>query len=92
MDNEVKRALLLAADALDIAADWHLPAMQVNPPPEWGLDGGGEDAADGWCSTSALAAKLREIAHNAGLNRPGSRSEAEAGGSELKPLLGEEAQ
>lgn len=27
---------------------------------------------------------------NAGLNRPGSRSEAEAGGSELKPLLGEE--
>lgn len=27
---------------------------------------------------------------NAGLNRPGSRSEAEAGGSELKPLLGAE--
>lgn len=28
--------------------------------------------------------------HNARLNRPGSRSEAEAGGSELKPLLGAE--
>jgi hypothetical protein len=40
--------------------------------------------------------RVREIVreelakHNAGLNRPGSRSEAEAGGSELKPLLGEE--
>jgi len=32
----------------------------------------------------------RPLVPNAGLNRPGSRSEAEAGGSELKPLLGEE--
>lgn len=32
----------------------------------------------------------RPVKPNAGLNRPGNRSAAEAGGSELKPLLGEE--
>lgn len=39
----------------------------------------------GHCSASCTQGRC-----NAGLNRPGSRSEAEAGGSELKPLLGEE--
>jgi hypothetical protein len=61
-NNDVVKALLAAADALDIACDWNLPAVQVNPPPEWNLDGGGEDATDGWCGTAALARKLREIA------------------------------
>jgi hypothetical protein len=65
MDAEIKRALLIAADALEIAADWNLPAVQVEPPREWGLAGGGEDVADGWCSTQALADKLRELADNA---------------------------
>lgn len=37
-----------------------------------------------------LKCEARSKTPNAGLNRPGSRSEAEAGGSELKPLLGAE--
>ena len=59
---EMKVALEIAAAALSIADDWNLPSVQVNPPKEWGLDGGGEDPADGWCSTIDLAEKLRELA------------------------------
>lgn len=58
---ELKQALRIASDALSIADDWNLPAVQVNPPKEWNLPGGGEDPADGWCSTMALALKLREL-------------------------------
>lgn len=61
-EDEMKKALEIAADALSIADDWNLPAVQVNPPAEWGLDGGGEDPTDGWCSTMALSDKLRELA------------------------------
>jgi hypothetical protein len=53
--DEIKKALEVAADALSIAADWNLPAVQVNPPPEWVLSGGGEDPDNGWCSTMALS-------------------------------------
>lgn len=63
--DEIKKALLVAADALDIASDWNVDNVQVSPPKEWNLSANGEDTADGWCSTRALAAKLREIA-NAG--------------------------
>lgn len=59
---EMKQALRLAANALEIADDWDLPAVRIDPPKEWNLDGGGEDPADGWCGTMALARKLREIA------------------------------
>ena len=58
----LREALIIAAKALEIADDWNLPAVQVNPPKEWNLDGGGEDAEDGWCSTYDLAKKLRELA------------------------------
>lgn len=58
----LRAALRIAADALEIADDWDFHAVQVNPPPEWKLPGGGENAADGWCSTQALADKLREMA------------------------------
>jgi hypothetical protein len=62
-ENEnLRQAILIAAAALEIASDWNLPAVQVDPPREWGLDGGGEDPAHGWCSTMALANKLRELA------------------------------
>ena len=61
-ENEMKQGLLLAAKALEIASDWNLPAVQVEPPKEWALDGGGEDPADGWCGTYDLAKKLRELA------------------------------
>ena len=61
---EMKKALEIAADALSIASDWDLPAVQVSPPKEWGLDGGGEDSGDGWCSTYELSEKLREIAND----------------------------
>lgn len=45
----------VAATALDIAADWHLPEVDIPPPP------GCEDTENqGWCSVSALARKLRE--------------------------------
>lgn len=58
---KLKEALKVAADALSIAADWNVNQVQVNPPKEWDLDGGGEDPEDGWCSTSALARKLRQL-------------------------------
>lgn len=61
-EKEMKQGLLIAALALEIASDWNLPAVQVFPPSEWGLEGGGEDPADGWCGTYELAKKLRELA------------------------------
>ena len=59
--NELKQAIMVAADALAIADDW-MPSIQVDPPQEWDLSGGGEDPADGWCGTMALSEKLRDIA------------------------------
>jgi len=59
---ELRKALKLAAVALIIADDCGLPNVQVDPPQEWQLEAAGEDPADGWCSTSALATKLRELA------------------------------
>ncbi len=59
--DEIKQALKIAADALDIAADWNVSDVQVNPPKEWALEAYGEDAEDGWCSTRELAKKLREL-------------------------------
>ncbi len=61
-EKELKDALLIASYALEIANDWNLPAVQVYPPKEWNLDGGGEDASDGWCCTYSLSKKLRELA------------------------------
>ena len=61
-EDRLKQALAIAADALEIAADWDLPAVQATPPKDWNLSGGGKDAADGWCSTRELARKLRELA------------------------------
>jgi hypothetical protein len=61
---ELKQALKVAANALSIADDWNLPCVQAEPPKEWNLDGGGEDPADGWCSTMALVDKLRELAES----------------------------
>lgn len=58
---KLKEALAIAADALSIASDWNVNQVQVNPPKEWDLDGGDEDPEDGWCSTSALAHKLRQL-------------------------------
>lgn len=60
---KLKEALKVAADALDIASDWNVGQVQVNPPKEWDLDGGDEDAEDGWCSTRALATKLRQLSN-----------------------------
>lgn len=60
----LKEALLVAANALDIAADWHFPVVQCNPPKVWGLEARGEDPEEGWCSTSALAAKLRALVYD----------------------------
>jgi hypothetical protein len=67
---EVLQALRLAADALEIAADWNLDNVQINPPSEWELGAMGEDPADGWCSTNQLARKLREIAEKAKEEQP----------------------
>lgn len=58
---KLKQALKIAADALSIAADWNVNQVQVNPPKEWNLSGGNEDPEDGWCSTNALAQKLRYL-------------------------------
>jgi len=59
---ELKQALHLAADALAIVNDWNLYDVQIDPPPEWSLYAEQEDTAEGWCSTLALANKLRELA------------------------------
>ena len=61
-EKELKEALIIAANALEIANDWNLPAVQVHPPKEWNLEGGGESTEDGWCGTYDLAKKLREFA------------------------------
>ena len=58
---KLKEALKVAADALSIAADWNVNQVQVNPPKEWNLDGGDENPEEGWCSTSSLARKLRQL-------------------------------
>lgn len=58
---QLKQALKVAADALNIASDWNVDQVQVNPPLEWDLDGGDEDPADGWCSTRDLARKLEAL-------------------------------
>lgn len=58
---EVKKALEIAASALDNTADWNLTDVQVNLPKEWGLDAYTEDKDEGWCSTRELAAKLKEL-------------------------------
>ena len=61
-NDEIKKALIVAADAIDIAADWHIPNVQVFPPRYWDLEAFGEKTAEGWCSTRLLARKLKEIA------------------------------
>jgi hypothetical protein len=62
LPTDVQQALHIAADALCIADDHNLVDVQVNPPKQWGLEAYSEDAAEGWCSTTQLARKLREIA------------------------------
>lgn len=62
MKDEIRTALLIAADALDIAAAWNVTEVQVNPPKEWNLNAYSEDTEDGWCATRQLARKLRELA------------------------------
>lgn len=58
---ELRKAFEIAADALDIAADWSVTNVQVNPPEHWQLPAFGEETSDGWCSTRMLAEKLREL-------------------------------
>lgn len=57
---ELRKALEIAADALDIAADWNITNVQVHPPVHWQLPAYDENPEDGWVSTRALAEKLRE--------------------------------
>lgn len=61
-NRQLKEALAVASAALFIVGDWHFPALQANPPAHWNLPGGGEDPADGWCSTDALANYLKQLA------------------------------
>jgi hypothetical protein len=51
------QAMLVAADALDIAADWNLDTVEVDAPEDWY---NGEEP--GWISTRTIARKLRELA------------------------------
>lgn len=59
-----KEVLRVAADALDIAADWNLDDLQVSPPATWGLADPDEPehAAEGWVSARALAQHFRSLA------------------------------
>jgi len=56
------KALRVASDALEIAADWHVVDVQVWPPEAWNLPAYEEDAAEGWCSTQALSERLGKVA------------------------------
>jgi hypothetical protein len=56
-----EKAIEVAARAIDIAAQQHLPDVQCNPPKEWNLDVSEEDPADGWCSTSSLSTFLNKM-------------------------------
>lgn len=58
---EMKRGLAVAADAVSVASDWHLEEVQISPPRNWELDAVAEDPQEGWCSTSGLARKLKEL-------------------------------
>ena len=60
--HEIRRALQVAAAALDIASDWGVVDVQVDPPSAWGLEAYEEDAQTGWCSTAQLAVKLQKLA------------------------------
>lgn len=60
---EMRRALEVAATALELSMDWGVDSVQAEPPIEWGLGGGGGDPADGWVGVSELVEKLRRIAH-----------------------------
>ena len=62
-NQQLKQALLVAADALSIANNCNVNQVQVNPPKEWDLDGGEEDPEEGWCSTNSLVSKLRQLAN-----------------------------
>lgn len=58
---EIRVALVLASDALEIA-EGYCPHVQIDPPRAWKLPGGDESARDGWCTTSSLARKLSKLA------------------------------
>ena len=59
---ELRAALVLAAKALNIASEWHVENVQINPPAEWCLTANGENTQEGWCSTNSLAKKLNQLA------------------------------
>lgn len=53
------QAMLIAADALDIASDWNLDTVEVDVPEDW-YDG----EEPGWISTRTIAKKLRALAND----------------------------
>ena len=60
--NDCRKALLLAAEALEIASEWGLQDVQANPPPEWGLVAYDENAEDGWVAAAEVAKICRFFA------------------------------
>jgi hypothetical protein len=68
---EMRTALRVAATALAIASDWHVEKVQCHPPERWRLSVSDNDSEacvaelkEGWCRTSDLARKLRELAED----------------------------
>lgn len=59
--NDIKEVLILAAKALEIAADHGIGDVQINSPPEWNLKAYEENEGEGWCAASELAAKIRDL-------------------------------
>lgn len=58
---QLKQALKVAADALSIANDWNVNEMEIDVPSEWELDS--EGLEEGWCFTSELCSKLRQLSN-----------------------------
>ena len=57
---DLKKALKIAADALEIADDWAMTDIEIDTPKEWSADV--SSCEDGWISTMALVEKLRSMA------------------------------
>lgn len=62
-DGAVIAALRVAADALDIAADWNVDRLELGDAPiAFGLHPDPDDDEPGWYDTRSLADALRELA------------------------------
>ena len=59
---QLKEALKIAADALEIASEWIVTDIEIDTPKEWNLNASCDPQNDGWVPAMALVEKLRSMA------------------------------